>query len=206
MFRNWWRDREADEPYTWRETVVTWWAGMRGVATVALALAVPFTTDAGEPFPRRTEILFTAFAVALFTLLLQGPTLPAVVRATGVHVDTVHERAMERRLWTRVLEAELARLKEISTTEALPEEVYERLRDGFERRLAQADPEAADSNARMNTDRTVAFAEQMRAISNEVLEAGRAEALAARREPGIAPDVVDRVMRRLDLRTKAGAP
>ncbi|WP_245677136.1 Na+/H+ antiporter [Nocardia acidivorans] len=206
LFHNWWRDRDADEPYTWRETVVTWWAGMRGVATVALALAVPFTTDTGAPFPGRTEILFTAFAVALFTLLLQGPTLPAVVRATGVHVDTVQERAMERQLWTRVLEAELARLKEISTTEALPEEVYERLRDGFERRLAQADPEAADSNARMNTDRTVAFAQQMRTISNEVLEAGRAEALAARREPGIAPDVVDRVMRRLDLRTKAGSP
>ncbi|MEC3953904.1 Na+/H+ antiporter [Nocardia sp. CDC153] len=200
VFQNWWRDREKDEPYTWRETVVTWWAGMRGVATVALALAVPFTTDDGKPFPGRTEILFTAFAVVLFTLLLQGPTLPAVVRATGVHADTGVERAIERQLWTRVLRAELARLKEISQTEDLPDEVYDRLRTGFERRLAQADPEAADSNARMNTDRTMALTTKMRAITNDVLEAGRTEALAARREPGIPPDVVDRVMRRLDLR------
>ncbi|MVU77380.1 Na+/H+ antiporter [Nocardia sp. ET3-3] len=200
LFQNWWRTRDKDEPYTWRETVVTWWAGMRGVATVALALAVPFTTDSGKPFPGRTEILFTAFAVVLFTLLLQGPTLPAVVRATGVHADTGTERALERQLWTRVLQAELARLKEISAAEQLPDEVYERLRSGFERRLAQADPEAADSQARMNTDRAIAFTKKMRGITNEVLEAGRTEALAARREPGIPPDVVDRVMRRLDLR------
>ncbi|MFC9999553.1 Na+/H+ antiporter [Nocardia sp. NPDC127526] len=200
VFQAWWRRRDKDEPYTWRETIVTWWAGMRGVATVALALAIPFTTDTGEPFPGRTEILFTAFAVVLFTLLLQGPTLPAVVRATGVHADTELEREIERNLWTRVLNAELTRLKQVSSSEQLPDEVYERLRDNFERRLARVDPEAADKNAKENTDRALAFTKQMRAITNDVLEAGRAEALAARREPGIPPDVVDRVMRRLDLR------
>lgn len=203
IFQSWWRARDRDEPYNWRETLVTWWAGMRGVATVALALAIPFTTDAGKPFPGRTEILFTAFAVVLFTLLLQGPTLPAVVRATGVRADTGAERVIERQLWTRVLQAELTRLEEISQTEHLPEEVYDRLRSSFERRLAHADPEAADSNARMATDRAIAFTAKMRAITNDVLEAGRAEALAARREPGVPPDVVDRVMRRLDLRGAA---
>ncbi|MFI6866699.1 Na+/H+ antiporter [Nocardia sp. NPDC050406] len=199
-FRGWWRRRDADEPYTWRETVVTWWAGMRGVATVALALAVPLTTDSGAAFPGRTEILFTAFAVVLFTLLLQGPTLPSVVRATGVHANTEDERQLERQLWTRVLNAELARLKQLSTTEDLPDEVYHRLRDTFEHRLAQADPEAADENARLTTDRTLKLTKTMRRVTNEVVDAGRAEALAARREPGVPPDVVDRVMRRLDLR------
>ncbi|NNH71147.1 Na+/H+ antiporter [Nocardia uniformis] len=205
VFRGLWRRRDADEPYTWRETVVTWWAGMRGVATVALALAIPLTTDTGEPFPGRTEILFTAFAVVLFTLLLQGPTLPAVVRATGVHADTGLERDLERQLWVRVLNAEMACLKQLSATEGLPDEVYLRLREGFERRLAQADPEAAD-NARTNTDRTLKFTKKMRQLTNEVVEAGRTEALAARREPGIPPDVVDRVMRRLDLRANARLP
>ncbi|WP_167476236.1 Na+/H+ antiporter [Nocardia arthritidis] len=206
IFRTAWRRREADEPYTWRETVVTWWAGMRGVATVALALAVPFSTDAGAPFPRRSEILFCAFAVVLFTLLVQGTTLPAVVRITGVHADTEAERELERRLWNRVLGAELDRLKEIAAAERLPDEVYERLRDGFERRLAQADPGAADSNAKLNTERTLRFTKRMRAITNDVLEAGRTEALTARREPGVPPDVVDRVMRRLDLRAGGGMP
>jgi CPA1 family monovalent cation:H+ antiporter len=133
----------TDEAYTWRETIVTGWAWMRGVATVALALAVPLTTDAGAQFPGRPAILFTAFAVVLFTLLLQGTTLPFVVRVSHVKADTEVERALERGLWTRILRAELARLEELADTEKLPPAVYQRMREGFERRLAQADPETA---------------------------------------------------------------
>ncbi|MFC9438041.1 Na+/H+ antiporter [Nocardia sp. NPDC057030] len=200
LFGRWWRRREADEPYTWRETMVTWWAGQRGVATVALALAVPLTTEPGADFPWRSGILFTAFALVLFTLLIQGPTLSLVVRATGVRVDTEAERNLERRLWTRVLRAELARLREVARTEDLPDEVYDRLHVGIERRLARADPEAAD-DAKAAADRTFGLNRKLARINQEVLTAGRAEAMAARREPGVPPDLVDRVIRRLDLRS-----
>ncbi|MFI5779657.1 Na+/H+ antiporter [Nocardia sp. NPDC051570] len=194
---------DTDEPRTWRETVVTWWAGMRGVVTVALALAVPFTTDTGAPFPGRDRVLFIAFAVVLFTLLLQGPTLPLVVRITRVQADTELERILERRLWTRIFRAELVRLEQIANREDMPEEVYSRLREGVERRLARADPEAAQQSETEDDkafERNMRFTKSMRAVSDEVLDAGRAEALAARREPGMPPDLVDRVMRRLDLR------
>ncbi|MFF0487940.1 Na+/H+ antiporter [Nocardia sp. NPDC003482] len=197
------RRRDTDEPHTWRETVVTWWAGMRGVVTVALALAVPFTTDTGAEFPGRDHLLFIAFAVVLFTLLVQGPTLPLVVRATHVQADTELERTMERGLWTRILRAELARLDEIAGREDMPEEVYQRLRERFEGRLTRADPEAAQQAEETDSkafEKTLRLGASLRAISNEVLEAGRGEALAARREPGMPPDLVDRVMRRLDLR------
>lgn len=197
--RAWWRRTDADEPYTWRETVVTWWAGMRGVATVALALAVPLTTDDGAAFPGRTEILFTAFVVVLFTLLLQGPTLPLVVRITGVHADTRYERELEQQLWGRVIRAELVRLKELATTENLPDEIYERLRAAFVDRMARADPVAADADAKVQQQRDIQLAKTIRTVRYEVLEAGRREALAARREPGMPPDLVDRVTRRLDL-------
>ncbi|MBF6277375.1 MULTISPECIES: Na+/H+ antiporter [Nocardia] len=201
LFRGWWRRRRVDEPYTWRETVVTWWAGMRGVVTVALALALPLTTDSGADFPGRTEVLFIAFVVVLFTLLLQGPTLPLVARWTGVKADTEVERAMERRLWTRILRAELARLEDIADTEDLPDEVYQRLRDSVERRLMRADPEAAQAaDGTKTVEHAMRLTGKLRTISNDVLDAGRGEALAARREPGMPPDLVDRVMRRLDLR------
>lgn len=195
--RAWWPN--ADEPYTWRETVVTWWAGMRGVATVALALAIPFVTDDGKDFPGRTEILFTAFVVVLFTLLLQGPTLPFVVRLTGVHADTQKERELERQLWDRVIKAELTRLKEVAAEQDLPDDVYERLRDGFRQRMARADPQAADADAKAEAERNLKLAKRLRVIRDEVVEAGRREALNARREPGMPPDLVDRVTRRLDL-------
>ena len=189
----------TDEPFTWREVIVTWWAGMRGVATVALALAVPFTLDTDADFPARSEILFIAFAVVLFTLLVQGPTLPLVVRLTGVHADTRHERAVEQALWTRVVNAELAELKAISARDNLPEDVYEDLKALLRRLSAKADPEAADADAKAALDKERKLASQMRAVRAAVTEAGRREAQAARREPGMPPDVVDRVTRRLDL-------
>ncbi|CAM4177616.1 Na+/H+ antiporter [Nocardia ninae] len=200
VFGRWWRRKEADEPYTWRETMVTWWAGQRGVATVALALAVPLTTESGAAFPWRNGILFTAFALVLFTLLIQGPTLSLVVRATGVRVDTESERLMERQLWTRILRAELTRLQQVAHTEDLPDEVYDRLHVGIERRLARADPEAAD-DAKAAAEGSFGLNRKLDRINQEVLAAGRTEAMAARREPGVPPDLVDRVMRRLDLRS-----
>ncbi|MQY06564.1 Sodium, potassium, lithium and rubidium/H(+) antiporter [Actinomadura sp. RB68] len=195
------RKSSVDEPRTWREMLVNWWAGMRGVATVALALALPFTTDDGSPFPARGEILFTAFAVVLFTLLVQGPTLPLLVRMTGVSEDTAQERALERQLWTRVLRAELDRLKEIAQEQDLPEGIYDRIRDDVMRRLTSADPEAAGEDAAL-IRRNMRKLGRLQAIRQDVLAAGRREALAARREPGMPPDIVDDVMRRLDLRSE----
>lgn len=195
----WWHDEEADEPYTWRETVVTWWTGMRGVATVALALAIPLLTEEGADFPGRTQILFTAFTVVLFTLLVQGPTLPLIVRLTGVHADTRAERRLERQLWERVVDAELARLKELAAAEDIPDELYERLREGVRQRMARADPEAAGEEARAQAEREARMAATVKRVRAELREAGRREALAARREPGMPPDLVDRVTRRLDL-------
>jgi CPA1 family monovalent cation:H+ antiporter len=200
-FHKWRRWRDADEAYTWQETLVTWWSGMRGMVTVALALAVPLTTTAGEAFPGRSSLLFVAFAVVLFTLLVQGPTLPAFVRLTGVHADTEAERELERRLWKRVLHAELTRLKELAATRDLPDEVYEGLRSRLRSRLARADPEAADDDAKAAADRDRAMLNTMREITAEVLDAGRTEAMTARREPGVPPDVIDRLLRRLDMRS-----
>ncbi|MFE3546866.1 Na+/H+ antiporter [Nocardia sp. NPDC059177] len=191
--------RYTDEPFTWREVIVTWWAGMRGVATVALALAVPFTVASGADFPARSEILFVAFAVVLFTLLVQGPTLPLIVRITGVRADTRQERAVEQALWTRVMRAELAELKRIAARDNLPEDIYEDLKDAVRHLSAKADPQAADADAKATLDKERALATQMRAVRMAVVEAGRREAQAARREPGMPPDVVDRVTRRLDL-------
>lgn len=77
------RDVSEEIPTSWRETVIMWWAGMRGVASVALALAIPLKTDDGKPFPGRDEIVFIAFAVIMVTLVFQGLTLPWLVRRLG---------------------------------------------------------------------------------------------------------------------------
>jgi monovalent cation/hydrogen antiporter len=64
----------------WRGPIVLGWAGMRGVVSLAAALSIPLFTGQGEPFPHRNLILFITFIVILVTLVLQGLTLPWVIR------------------------------------------------------------------------------------------------------------------------------
>jgi len=60
------------------------WAGMRGVVSLAVALSLPLRTASGEPFPARAEIILLTFGVIFATLVLQGLTLPSLVRALGM--------------------------------------------------------------------------------------------------------------------------
>ena len=64
--------------------IIIGWAGMRGVVSLAAALSIPFTLESGIEFPQRNLILFITFIVILTTLLLQGLTLPYVIRVIGV--------------------------------------------------------------------------------------------------------------------------
>ncbi|QMW04227.1 Na+/H+ antiporter [Spirosoma foliorum] len=60
------------------------WTGMRGVVSLAAALAIPITLDNGSPFPERNLILFITFVVILLTLLVQGLTLPYIITRSGL--------------------------------------------------------------------------------------------------------------------------
>lgn len=75
-----WRAMIDHSSLTWQEHVVVSWTGMRGVVTLAAAAGIPLTTAAGEPFPHRALIQAIAFVVAVGTLLLQGWTLPPLIR------------------------------------------------------------------------------------------------------------------------------
>lgn len=70
------------------------WTGMRGVVSLAAALAIPITLDNGSAFPQRNLILFITFVVILLTLLVQGLTLPYIIRRSGFF-DIVREEASE---------------------------------------------------------------------------------------------------------------
>lgn len=70
-----------------RSLFVLGWTGMRGVVALAAAVSLPLTIADGSPFPQRNIIVFLTFSVILVTLVLQGLTLPAVVRAVGLAED-----------------------------------------------------------------------------------------------------------------------
>ena len=77
------RRRESLLPAGWRETAVVSWAGMRGVVTVATALAIPMTTDAGASFPDRQLLVVAALVCVLVTLVVQGLTLAPLTSRLG---------------------------------------------------------------------------------------------------------------------------
>jgi CPA1 family monovalent cation:H+ antiporter len=195
------RDYDEEIPTSWRETVVMWWAGMRGVASVALALAIPLEMDDGSPFPDRDEIVFIAFGVIMATLVLQGLTLPWLVRRLGVRADEDVEKAFEKELAVRAAKAAKRRLREIEEVEELPEEVSEQLlRRAFEIGV-RISPDMGDEERREAHLQRVRRMKRMRRIQGEMMSAARHEVLSARSEPGADPEIVDRVLRHLDVRS-----
>ncbi|MFC5908343.1 Na+/H+ antiporter [Streptacidiphilus monticola] len=197
---NWWDrrigEREDATPLGWRESVVLWWSGMRGVASVALALALPAAV------PQRPELVLIAFAVVLFTLVVQGLTLPQLVKWLRLGRDEDAEDREERRLWFRATRAGLLRLKELAKAEELPEDLVERLRQRQTDLLARSRPDIYDEQQRAEFKDRVRRAREFRRVADEMLAASRQEMQIARLEPGADPEVVDRVIRRLDLRSE----
>ncbi|OEV09565.1 CPA1 family monovalent cation:H+ antiporter [Streptomyces sp. Amel2xB2] len=195
------KDLDEDIPLNWRETTVVWWAGMRGVASVALALAVPLTVAGGGSFPERDAILFIAFAVVLATLVLQGLTLPWLVRRLRVRADSAAERELERRLALRCAKAARQRLREIEAVEDLPEEVSEALVRRAHDVGARISPDIVGEERREAYTNRVSRMKKVHRLNGELLSAARHEVLAARSEAGVDPEVCDRVLHQLDLRS-----
>ncbi|NSC21174.1 Na+/H+ antiporter [Streptomyces albus subsp. chlorinus] len=201
------KDLDEDIPRNWRETVVVWWSGMRGVASVALALAVPLTVEpeaGGGAFPGREAIIFIAFAVVIVTLIFQGLTLPWLVQRLNVQADSAAERELERQLALRVAKAARRRLREIEEVEDLPEEVSEALVRRAWDVGARISPDIVDEERRAAHRKRVARAQKLRRLQGELLSAARHEVLAARSEAGVDPEVVDRVLHQLDVRSFRG--
>lgn len=188
-------------PRTWRESVLLAWCGMRGLATLALALSLPPTLATGEPFPHRTELVLIAVSVLVVTLVVPGFTLPLLVRALGVDDEAEAEARAERAIVLRAQRAAMATMEFERTVRHLPEEVGARMRERVERLEAVLSGETPSEEDRQRIAQVKAMKEQIADAQASALASARAEVLSARREPGVDPHAVDRVLRRLDLRT-----
>ena len=116
--------------------VVVSWAGMRGVVSLAAALALPLTTSSGEALPHRHIILFLTFCVIFVTLVLQGFSLPWLVRRLKVEqTDSDFQNEGEARIV--ILEELIFRIDGFIKIEEKQEyrESLERLRDHYQDRL-----------------------------------------------------------------------
>jgi CPA1 family monovalent cation:H+ antiporter len=205
MFGAWRVTRHSPDasaaPRTGREAIVLGWCGMRGLATLALALSLPALTAVGAPFPARAELTVIACAVLLVTLLLPGFTLPVLVKVLGVAEEADAEHAAEQAITHRALRAALARVAESEQVSTLPEDVLTVLHARVSRLEAVLRGDSATEEERERIEVLRAGRDTVARIQADALAAARAEVIAARREPGVDPEAADRVLRRFDLRT-----
>jgi monovalent cation/hydrogen antiporter len=184
----------SDAPSPWRASTVLAWSGMRGAVSLAAALALPLTTDAGAPFPSRDLIVFLTFSVILGTLVVQGLTLPALIRALDLEDDGLAEKE-DAKARIHAAEAALQRLEELLEEEWVREDTAERLRGLYTfRRERFSSRFEAESDGAIE-DRSASY----QRLRHELLEAERRAVIALQRSGRIDDDVARRVVRDLDL-------
>jgi CPA1 family monovalent cation:H+ antiporter len=181
---------------TWQSRVIGSWAGMRGAVSLAAALAVPVSTDAGDPFPGRDLILWITFCVILATLVFQGLTLPWLIRWLGVRDDGEEERREELRARLAAAAAALDRLDELEGEPWVRPETLERMRGQYryrKRRFAAQAGKIDDGDG--IEDQSQGYQRAVR----EAITAQRRVLVDLRDRGEISNDVMHRIERELDL-------
>jgi CPA1 family monovalent cation:H+ antiporter len=185
--------RERDPSPPPRAVTVIAWTGMRGVISLAAALALPLSTESGAPFPGRDLILFLTFSVILMTLVAQGLSLPVLIRALGLEADGSRERE-EITGRISVAEAALARIEELVVEDWVREDTAERVRGLYNYRRSRFSARfGADEDG--IEERSAVYQRLLR----ELLRAQRRHLIELRNEGVIGDEAMHRIERDLDL-------
>jgi Na+/H+ antiporter len=180
-----------ERPPDVRQTFVVGWTGMRGVVSLAAALALPTVLVDGSPFPHRNLIVCLTFCVIFATLVLQGLTLPPLIRLLGLAGGEGPdcEELEARRIVTQAAMTHLEGAKKRDKEK--PAEIYDDLTNHYRQRLAslRVDPKPED----------VTDHERHLELSLEALRVERETAIRLRNEGRINDTVLRRIERELDL-------
>jgi CPA1 family monovalent cation:H+ antiporter len=188
------RVRERDPYPPWQYPTLIGWAGLRGAVTLAAALALPLTTGSGTPFPHRDLLIYLAFCVIFATLVLQGLSLPLLIRLLDLEDDgSAAKEETKARIYAA--DAALARLEELAGEDWVREDTAERLRGQYRFRQSRF-------SARFDAEDDGAIeqrSQDYQRLRRELLDAERRAVVELRRLGRINDDVMNVVQRDLDL-------
>ncbi len=174
-----------------RQIFIVGWTGMRGVISLAAAIALPQTLANGAPFVQRDLIIFLTFSVILVTLVLQGLTLPPLVRALGL-AGVAGRNCEEEEARRIILEAALGYLEKTRAEDGSnPDEIYDDLEQHYRHRLATLKGDANDAH----TDHHGLTVK----LSRDVLRVERQTAVRLRNEGRINDELLRDLEHELDL-------
>jgi CPA1 family monovalent cation:H+ antiporter len=186
--------RTQDPLPAWPNLFLIGWTGMRGIVTLAAALALPLTTTAGTPLPFRAEIILISFSVILSTLVLQGLSLAPLIRVLRIQEDDRTMEAEEMHAREHAAAMALARLEQLAAEPSSPAHHVDRLRDHYARRR-----ERFSNNGAVDPECAAETVEGFRRIRHETLTAERRALVALRNDGTISDDVLHRLEHELDI-------
>jgi CPA1 family monovalent cation:H+ antiporter len=187
--------RQEEKLPPMRQIFVIGWTGMRGVISLAAAIALPRVIANDAPFTQRNLIIFLAFSVILVTLVLQGLSLPPLIRALGLARATEPdpEESHARR---EILQAALTHLQEAREKDGTEfAEVYEDLAHHYRQRLASLTEAGEEPEARVSPG----LYRRSLDLSREILQVKRRAAVQLRNQGRINDELLRRLERELDL-------
>jgi CPA1 family monovalent cation:H+ antiporter len=185
------RLRVRDPMPPWSSLFLIGWTGMRGIVSLAAALALPLATAAGAPLPFRGEIIVLTFAVILITLVLQGLSLTPIIRRLDFDDDGASERE-ETLARERAARAALERVDQLARERWSLSEQIDRMRAHYTQR-AQRFSRLGDAACSAET------AAAQRRLRHETLSAERRTLIRLRDEGVIGDDVLHRLEYELDV-------
>jgi Na+/H+ antiporter len=146
-----------NDPYPiWQRPFILSFTGVRGIVSLAAALALPLMTAAGEPFPHRDLILLLTFWVILVTLVGQGLLLPAVIGWLGLskiaETEQIEERKAELAARRAAINAVVQTLDQLAQKRSLPEAVVGNLRARYIERLNRTELADGEEDSRALVD------------------------------------------------------
>ncbi|MFI9050291.1 Na+/H+ antiporter [Streptomyces sp. NPDC053427] len=194
------RSREPDT--NWTAPVIVGWAGMRGVVSLAIAFSIPSAVHGGGTFPARNLVLFLTFTTVIATLVVQGLTLPPLIRVLKLpgrdaQAETLVE-AQAQNDASRAAEALLDELLE-DRRNALPGPLADRLRTVVERRRNAV----WERLGTVNEETGESADETYRRLAREMIDAERQVFVELRDARRIDDEMLRTLLRRLDLEEAA---
>ncbi|HTO64352.1 MAG TPA: cation:proton antiporter, partial [Bradyrhizobium sp.] len=185
---------------SWQTVFLLAFTGVRGVDSLAVALAIPYVVASGAPFPHRDLILFVTFGVIIVTLVVQGGLLPLVVRWLGLTRESKKEREHEIRAELAARKAALAqvskRLDKAIKDGELPDEMIRHLRTRNE---------AREQVLPANLEDGLEFTRETAKLKKELIDTERQVIYDMLRDGRISDEARRRIEYELDLEEAAVA-
>jgi CPA1 family monovalent cation:H+ antiporter len=183
--------REREPEVSLKLVTIVAWSGMRGVVSLAAALAIPLMIEGSKPFPNRNLIIFLTFSVIFSTLVIQGLTLRPLIKLLGIKTDGhEHEQELKARL---VIAAAVIEHIEENYSLGLTDEGLNLIKTKYEIRIQRI------RKGEIHSTMHEGLVDKLYVIQHELLNKERELILRLREEGSVSEEALRKIEYELDL-------